>query len=101
MGTPAKERVRKWRAKQKEKGGKGISVILDHDGLSNLEEIQRLCGTSTVADTINKALSVMGKLAEKEADNYKLLIMPKEHMENSTEEMEVSRDIESFTVLSR
>jgi hypothetical protein len=99
MGTPAKERVRKWRAKQKKSGGKGISIILDKDGLSNLKEIQRLCGTPTVAATINKALSVMGKLAEKEANNYKLLIMPKEHMSNSDKKMEVMRDIESFTVL--
>ena len=101
MGTPAKERVRKWRAKQKEKGGKGISIILDHDGLSNLKEIQKLCSTSTVAETINKALSVMGKLAEKEADNYKLLLMPKEHLSRATESEEVMRDVESFTVLSR
>lgn len=101
MGTPAKERVKRWREKKKEKGGKGISIILDQDGLDNLQEIQRLCGTTTVAETINMALSVIGKLAEKEANDYRLLIMPEEHISNPNELQEESRDAESFSVLGR
>lgn len=67
MGTPVKKRVREWRQRQAEKGGRSLSVWLDPDSAKMLDVLIERSGdrvSSVVARAIQNLFEVTGNVPE-------------------------------------
>jgi hypothetical protein len=74
--TPVRERVRRWREKQKQVGGKTVSIVLKHDAAEELDDIRQMTNLKTIADVINESISVFKSLVEKEKQGFEIYIIP-------------------------
>lgn len=76
-----KDRVQKWRDKQKQAGGKSVSLVLNADAAIKLDELKQLSNLSTIADVINQSISTYKALIDRESQGYELWAIPKKTSE--------------------
>ena len=78
-----KDRVRKWRKNQIQKGGKSISVILDPDSSNQLEDLRNLGHLKTISEVINRSISLFKFCIEKEKMGYEIYAIPANELNSS------------------
>lgn len=90
VATSVKERVRKWREKQKQRGGKSISIVLNAESSIQLEKIRKQSNLTTISDVVNQSLSLYKLLLEKEEQGFEVWVIPDKNLTTEMGAVQVS-----------
>jgi hypothetical protein len=97
MITPVKDRVKNWRERQKNRGGKAISVIISEKATKELEEFRKHSGFENIADLINQSISLLKWVNVQQERGYEIYAVPTE-LENGRE---VKKELLSIKLFQR